>query len=61
MFWGIIVVTYVPIRRNNRNIFTNVNTAPHLTHDHKFGYEAVLEGNLVCLVFILLGEYTGNF
>ena len=37
--------------------FTNVNAAPHITHNQEFGNEAVLEGNVVCLVFIFLGEY----
>ena len=54
------MVTSVPIRGNNRNIFTNVNTAPHLTHDREVGHEAVSEGNTVCIVFILLGEYIGK-
>ena len=57
MFWGIIVVTSVPILGNDTNIFTNVNTAPYITHDREVGYEAVLEGNVVCLIFIFLGDY----
>ena len=59
--WGRIVVTYVPIRGNDRNIFTNVNTVPHLTHDCEFGHESILEGNVVCLVCIFLGEYIRTF
>ena len=50
-------MTSVPIRGNDLNILTNVNTAQHLTHDCEFGHEAVSEGNVVCLIFILLGEY----
>ena len=57
MFWVRIVVTSVPIRGNDRNISTNVNTSPHPTHDHEVGHEEVSEGNIVCLVFIFLGEY----
>ena len=57
MFWGRIGVTSVPILENDRNIFTNLNTAPHLTHDREVGHEAVSEGNGVCLVFIFIGEY----
>ena len=49
-----------PKRGNDSNIFTNVNTAPYLNHDRKFGHEAVLEGNVVCLVFIFLGDYIGK-
>ena len=60
MFWGRIVVTSVPIRGNDRNMFTNVNTAPHLTHDREVGHEAISDGNIVCLLFIFLGEYTGK-
>ena len=37
-----------------------MNAARHLTHDSEFGHEAVSEDNVVCLVFILLGEYTGQ-
>ena len=51
------MVTPVPIRGNERNIFTNVNTTPHITHDFEVVDEAVSEGNVVCLVFIFLGEY----
>ena len=51
------MVTSHPIRGNVRNIFTNVNTSPHLTHDNEVGHEAVLESNEVCLLFIFLGEY----
>ena len=59
-FWGSIVVTSVSIRGNDTNIFTSVNTAPHITHDCEVVHEAVLEGNVVCLVFIFLGEYIGQ-
>ena len=60
MFWGRILVTFVPIGGNDRNIFTNVNAAPRLTHNRKFGHYAVLEGNVVCLVFIFLDDYIGQ-
>ena len=61
MVWGRILVTTVTIRGNDTNIFTNVNTAPHFTHDLKVGHEAVSEGNVASLVFIFFGEYTGKF
>ena len=54
------MVTSVPIRGNDRNIFTNVNTVLHLIHDHEVGNEAVSEVNVVCLVFIFLDEYIGQ-
>ena len=60
MFWERILVTSVPIRGNDWNIFTNVNAAPHLTHDCEFGHEVALEDNVVCLVFIFLGDYIGQ-
>ena len=53
-------MTSVPIHGNDRNIFTNVNTAPHLTHDCEVVHEAVSKVNVVCLVFIFLGDYIGN-
>ena len=56
MVWGRIVVTTVTILWNNTKIITNVNTAPHITHDLEVGHEAVLEGNVASLVFILLGH-----
>ena len=51
------LLTYVPIRGNDWNILTNVNTAPHLIHDRKFGHEAVSEDNIACFVFIFFGDY----
>ena len=53
-------MTFVSIRGNDCNIFTNMNSAPHLTHDCEFGHEAVSEVNVVCLVFVFLGEYIGQ-
>ena len=54
------MATFIPIRGYDTNMFTNFNTAPHITHDHEVGHEAVLEGNIVCLVFIFLGDYIGH-
>ena len=39
------MVTSVLIRGNDRNIFTNVYTAPHLTHECEVGHEELSEGN----------------
>ena len=60
IFLGRIVVTSVPIRGNDRYIFTNVNTVSHLTYDCKFGHEAVSQGNLVGPIFTFLVEYIGQ-
>ena len=54
------MVTSVSIRGNDTNIFTSVNTAPHITHDCEVVHEAVSKVNVVCLVFIFLGDYIGN-
>ena len=55
------MVTTVATCGNDTNIFTNINTTPHITHDIKVVQEAVSEGNVVSLVLIFFGEYIGTF
>ena len=54
------MVTAVTIRRNDTNIFTDVNKELHITHNFEVGHEEVLEVNVVKLLFIFLGEYIGH-